>query len=156
MRLADRPCLAYDSYVKQGTYSEQVRAYALVRYIAPARNRREPDVRIVAGEIHRALGFVNRYPLVCDALISRRFLAENRLTLLRREGPPSGQGARVVLTYRFLDPPAPAPQPSAELPLSAYRGIARAVFQTLGGGENFMRGRRESLYEPENAPGDAS
>src|ERR1035438_4508656 len=97
------------------SYSEQVRAYAVGKYIGPGRNRRDPLVRIVAGDVHKALGLNNRYPLVCNALSSRKFLAGNHLMLERREGPPSGQGARVAFTYRFLDEQAPGAESPAEL-----------------------------------------
>jgi len=140
--------------VKQGTYAGQVRAYALVRYIGPARLKGEPLVRIVSGEIHRALGLVNRYPLVCDALASQSFLKENRLALEGREGTPSGQGAQVVFTYRLLDLPHSTAVQAAEPPLSSYRGIAQAVFESLGGGEAFIRSQRLDSHGSADSPGD--
>jgi 5-methylcytosine-specific restriction protein B len=137
--------------VKQDSYAEQVRSYAVGKFIGPGRKRRDPTVRIVAGEVHKALGLRNRYPLVCNALNSRKFLVENRLMLEQREGPPSGQGARVVFTYRLLDEKGPGSEAPVELPLSRYRGIAKEAFRSLGGGEAFIRSERDHFY----GPGDA-
>jgi 5-methylcytosine-specific restriction protein B len=140
--------------MKQDSYAERVRSYALGKYIGPGRKRREPTVRVVAGDVHRALGLSNRYPLVCNALSARKFLAQNRLALEQREGPPSGQGARVAFTYRLLDEQDPAAGATVEVPLSNYRGIAKEVFQSLGGGEAFIRSQRERFYGPGDAPGE--
>lgn len=134
--------------MEQDSYSEQVRIHAAGTYIGAGRKRGDPTVRIVAGDVHRALGLHNRYPLVCNALSSRKFLAENRLELVQREGPPSGQGARVAFTYRLLEAQAPGPETPVELPLSRFRGIAKEVFQGLGGGEAFIRSGREHFYGP--------
>jgi hypothetical protein len=41
------------------------------------------------------------------------------------------------------DEQAPEPETPVELPLSRYRGIAKEVFQDLGGGDAFIRGERE-------------
>ena len=43
---------------------------------------------------------------------------------------------------------APWPEDPVELPLSHYRGIAKEVFQDLGGGEAFIRSEREGFYGP--------
>jgi 5-methylcytosine-specific restriction protein B len=134
--------------MKQDSYSEQVRAHVIAKYIGPARNQRNPTVRIVAGDVHRALGLNNRYPLVCNALSARKFLAESHLMLEQREGPPSGLGARVAFTYRLLDEKAPESETTVELPLSRYRGAAKEVFESLGGGEAFIRSQREHFYGP--------
>ena len=135
--------------MRQGFYAEQVRTYVVGKLIGPSRKRRDRTVRVVAGEVHKALGLRNRYPLVCNALISKKFpLAENHLALEQREGPPSGQGARVALTYRLLDEQASGSESTVERPLSSYRGIAKEVFQSLGGGEAFIRSERDHFYGP--------
>jgi hypothetical protein len=50
------------------------------------------------------------------------------------------------------DEQAPRPETPVELPLSHYRGIAKEVFQSLGGGEAFIRGEREHFYGPGDDP----
>lgn len=72
--------------------ADQVKEFARNQYIEPARRRGEATVRIVAGDVHRALRFVNRVPTVCTALRSTGFLRNNGLILEKREGPPSGPG----------------------------------------------------------------
>jgi hypothetical protein len=46
------------------------------------------------------------------------------------------------------DEQAPEPETRIKLPLSRYRGIAKEVFQGLGGGDAFIRGERERFYGP--------
>jgi hypothetical protein len=46
------------------------------------------------------------------------------------------------------DEQALGPETPVDLPLSHYRGIAKEVFQDLGGGEAFIRGEREHFYGP--------
>jgi len=70
--------------------AQKVRDFALRTYIGPAQSRNESTVRIQAGDVHKALGFHNRFPLVCSALSGDKFLKPNGLALVNREGPPSG------------------------------------------------------------------
>jgi hypothetical protein len=44
------------------------------------------------------------------------------------------------------DEQAPGTETPVELPLSRFRGIAKEVFQELGGGEAFIRGERKNFY----------
>ena len=132
----------------QNTHAEQVRKYARLEYIEPARRRNEATVRIVAGEVQKAVRLTNRVPLVCQALKSHKFLDENHLILEKWEGPPSGMSTTVTFTYRLLDSDQKGPSAPAEWPLLKLRGIARDVFHSLGGGEAFIRKEREQFYEP--------
>jgi hypothetical protein len=127
--------------------TNQVRDYVLREYIRPSRRRREVTVRIVAGEVHRALGLNNRFPTVCNALSARKFLEENGLVLEKREGPPKGLGARVTFTYRLLDKDAPAAGEPAQPSLLSLLGIGKELFESLGGGEAFIRREREHFYD---------
>ncbi|MGD0499171.1 MAG: hypothetical protein ABSC23_12125 [Bryobacteraceae bacterium] len=133
--------------MKQDSYAEQVRRHAIRKYIEPSRGRHDPTVRIVAGDVHRALGLENRFPLVCNALSGRKFLETNHLTIERREGPPSGQGSRVAFTYKFIDERQPHPQLPGEPSLLSLRGIGKEIFQSFGGGEAFIRRGRERFYD---------
>jgi hypothetical protein len=132
---------------KQESPTNQVRDYVLREYIKPGRRRRDVTVRIVAGEVHRALGLNNRFPTVCNALSARKFLEENRLVLEKREGPPKGLGARVTFTFRLLDEQAPAAGEPAQPSLMSLRGIGKELFESLGGGEAFIRREREHFYD---------
>jgi hypothetical protein len=127
--------------------TDRVREYARREYIEPARRHGDITVRIVAGEVHKALGLHNRVPQVCDALISRKFLEENQLSLVKPEGPPSGMSTTMTFTYRFLDQQESALHAGVD-PLDRLWGIGKDVFQDLGGGEAFIRKERDRFYGP--------
>ncbi len=126
--------------------AEQVKEFARRQYLEPARRRGETTIRIVAGDLHRALRFVNRVPTVCTALRSTRFLQENGLILEKREGPPSGLGTKVAYTYRFSQEGATTKLAHHSLGFLRLRGIAKDVFRELGGAEPFLRGERGAAY----------
>jgi hypothetical protein len=131
--------------------ADRVREYAARKFVEPARRRHDPVIHISVRDVHAALGLSNRFPLVCHALRSRKFLAANRLMLEGQDGPPSGQGSRVVLSYRLVDGPGPrslSSQPS----LLSLRGLGKEVFRSLGGGEAFIRRGRERFYEAGEEP----
>src|ERR1700722_16593342 len=89
--------------MEKQAYTEKSREYASQEYVEPARRRGDSTVQITAGDIHKALGFRNRVPTVCQALQSKKFLEENQLVLEKIEGPPSGQSTTVAFTYRLKD-----------------------------------------------------
>jgi hypothetical protein len=99
-------------------------------------------VRIVAGDVHKALGLHNRVPLVCNALASREFLKENRLRIESRVGPPSLLSTTVTFTYLIEDK---EPARSTSSAFYALRGIAKDVFGELGGSEAFIRSERDQF-----------
>src|ERR1035438_5260600 len=105
------------------THADRVREHARREYIEPARRRREPTVRIVAGEVQKAVRLSNRVALVCQALKSHKFLDENHLVLEKWDGPPSGMSTTVIFTYRLTDK---AGQPSSESAESLFLQIGRA------------------------------
>src|ERR1035438_3427564 len=80
------------------THADRVREHARHEYIEPARRRRDPTVRIVAGEVQKAVRLSNRVALVCQALKSHKFLEENHLVLEKWDGPPSGMSTTVIFT----------------------------------------------------------
>jgi hypothetical protein len=134
------------------THADRVRDYARREYIEPARKRRQSMVRVVAGEVQKGVHLSNRVSLVCQALKSHKFLAENHLLLEKWEGPPSGMSTTVAFTYRVLDTALqPSTQPE-EWPFKKLRGVAKEVFRNLGGGEAFLREERDKFH----GPGDAS
>lgn len=135
------------------TDTDRVREYVRREYIEPARARRQSTVRVVAGEVQKAVRLTNRVPLVCQALNSRKFLIENQLTIEKKEGPPSGMSTTVAFTYRILR--EAGQQTSTQLeewPFRKLRGVAKEVFRSLGGGEAFLRKEREQFH----GPGEAS
>ncbi|SRR5258706_14935879 len=123
------------------SHSNQVRDFARRTYIEPAVRKGESICQIVVGDVHRALHLTNRVPLVCSALTSRAFLEDNHLELLKREGPPSGLSTTMKYTYRVANSGS-APKTSS---FAGLRGIAKQVFQALGGGEAFLRAEREKF-----------
>jgi len=132
--------------------SDRIRDYARREYVEPARRRRETAVRIVAGDVHKALHLTNRVPAVCSALSSKGFLEGNHLELKSREGPPSGLSTTVVFTYHLTNEDAGKSTKPTRSPFYAFRGIAKDVFQALGGGEAFIRSEREQFYAPGQDP----
>lgn len=134
---------------RQGTnegHTAAVRRYVRERYIYPAKREGRNTFQVRVGEVHKALGFSNRVPLVCNALGSRKFLEENSLRLIKRSGPPSGQSTTVELTYELLGPK----EIDVMEPLRALRGIGKEVFRELGGGEQFLREERSRFRASTN------
>jgi hypothetical protein len=127
------------------TQSDQVIQYVQHSYIEPAKRRGDSAVRIRAGDVHKALRWNNRVPSVCQALSSKRFLEQNHLTLVEKQGPPSGLSTTTVFTYRLLksadSPVEPAGKASLLLSL---QGAGKELFRKLGGGESFLREERRS------------
>jgi hypothetical protein len=117
--------------LKTETGAERIREHARLEYIDPARRRRDSIVRIVAGDVHRALGLNGRVPAVCKALKSHKFLGENHLVLEKWDGPPSGMSTTVTFTYRIADKGVADTDPG-ESPLAGLlrlQGIGKEVFQ---------------------------
>src|SRR6266851_3318586 len=113
--------------------ANEIRAFVRDRYVEPARRRGESRVRVTAGDVHRDLRLSNRVPAVCSALKSNKFLKENRLEIEAVEGPPSGQGTTVAMTYRLTGSDNRTSEAMARF--LKLRGIAKASFGALGGGE---------------------
>src|SRR5271157_4319983 len=124
-------------------YADQVREHARREYIEPARRRGDSTVRIVAGDVQKAVRLVNRTALVCQALKSHKFIEENHLALEKWDGPPSGMSTTVTFTYRLAGQQPVAAPPPGESQLLRLWGIGKEVFQSLGGGEAFIRNERE-------------
>jgi len=129
------------------SHADRVRDYTRLHYIEPARARRQTTVKVVAGEVQKAVGLSNRVALVCQALKSDKFLAENHVALEKWEGPPSGMSTTVTFTYRVMESDRDASH-TDEWPLLKLRGVAKEVFRSLGGGEEFLRKEREQFRGP--------
>ena len=124
--------------------SDEVRHHAQEIYVRPARRKGEKLFSIQVGDVHRAVALQNRVPLVCQALESKKFLEANRLRLISKSGPRSGQSTTVTYTYQFVDDYSP-PSSGGDAWLK-LRGVLKDVFAELGGGEAYLRAERDSFH----------
>ena len=122
----------------------RVREWVQDHIVRPAKARGDRLITVTAGEVHNQLGLTNRVPVVCQALKSKRFLEANHLVLKDVTGPPSGLSTTVKFTYEIVssDTDEAAKKPN---PLWDLLGIGKAVFEELGGGENFIKSERAKL-----------
>jgi hypothetical protein len=130
--------------------SNAVRRHAYEKYVSAARRRKAKTVSINVGEVHRALAFNNRVPLVCAALGSKKFLTEHGLRILSKTGPPSGQSTTVTFTYEIVN--SESQKPGAEEAWRSLRGIAKDIYASFGGGEAYLRQERANFYGPGQDP----
>ncbi len=132
--------------------TDRVRRSAAEQYVLPARARKQSTIKIHTGAFEKSLvqsGVLqpNRFPIVCNALRSRKFLTQNRLELVDVQTPPSapsGQSSTVVFTYR-LGRVAPSSVPiavTAHTSLLSLRGILKRTYKKLGGAERFHNSQR--------------
>jgi len=82
------------------SHADEVRAYCSKKYVEPARSRGEKIVSVRAGDVHDALGYRNRVPLVCSALGASVFEKTCRLRRSAVEGPLNG--ANTVFRFEIL------------------------------------------------------
>ena len=135
--------------------TDMVRKTAAEQYIAPARKQSQTSVTIHSGDFNKFLVQnrvlpPNRFPIICNALQSRKFLRENHLTLKEVQGPPSGKSSTVKFIYKIdplppgsQNPPGTPPASSVDAFLS-LRGIMKSAYQKLGGAEVFHARESES------------
>lgn len=128
--------------------SDLVRRHATEEYLAAAQRRGDRTFSINVGTVHRQLRLHNRVPLVCAALGSKKFLAENHLRLIAKTGPPSGQSTTVIYTYEFVDEGTDREKSDRQDAWNRLRGALKDVFAELGGGENYLRNERANFYGP--------
>jgi 5-methylcytosine-specific restriction enzyme B len=79
------------------SYADQVRKHCRQHYVEPARAAGQKEISIHAGDVHQALGFQNRFPLVCSAIGAAAFSEENRVRRIALEGPLNGSNT----VFRF-------------------------------------------------------
>lgn len=140
--------------------SDRIRAFAKAKYVNPAvrsgKTQFSIRVRDVVNEL-KPEGFPqHNTPQVCNALTGRKFLRENGIEIDKVEGPPSGQGPRVVVYYRVGSSNASAVKQleqsteNSEVPIETrserafrltekLRGILKEELAEYGGGEAFIR-----------------
>ena len=134
--------------------SDAIRRHAYEKYVLQAQRRKEKTVSINVGEVHRALGLSNRVPLVCSALSSNKFLTEHGLRVVAKQGPPSGQSTTVTYTYEIMESKQTQSREAQREAWLKLRGIAKDVFASYGGGEEYLRQERASFYDAGQDPSD--
>lgn len=133
----------------QASTAMQIRHFVSERYIRPARRRGERRVTIVAGDVHRGLNLTNRVPNVCQVLESKKLREENHLEIEQKSGPPSGMGTRMTYVYRILE----SPDTETTVKDSSFdrlRGLLEDVYQSLGGGEAYLKNERNKFNARES------
>ena len=79
--------------------ADDVRKYCTDHYVIPARNAGQTSIRVNVGEVHKAMRYSQRLPLVASALTAMRFRKANRLKLVGIEGP--GQSTTTTLVFEL-------------------------------------------------------
>lgn len=79
------------------TLADEVRKLAQVQYVLPGRALGKGTVVINVGEVHNAMGYKSRVPLVATALGAMKFRNQNNLELIRVVGPTQS----TTTTYMF-------------------------------------------------------
>jgi hypothetical protein len=129
--------------------SETVLQYVRAKYVHPARTHGQAIVEVKAGDIHRALSWSRRVPLVCSALSSRKFQIAAGVRLIgTKDAPPSGLSTRTIFRYEILDREASSELSVASQPkrgLLASYGVAAHLYRQVGGGDAFLQAERENF-----------
>jgi len=79
------------------SYADDVRKYCKDNIIDPAFKRGDKQIEIRAGDIHAAMGYRNRMPLVCAALGATKFEELAGVKKVSITGPSNG--ANAIFTY---------------------------------------------------------
>ena len=87
------------SEIEKKRPADQIRQFALLNYIEPARARGETVVSIRAGDIHSQMGLSARLPAVCSALGTNKFVSMCGIKRLSIQGPIAG--ANTVFTFKL-------------------------------------------------------
>ena len=69
------------------SHADEVREYCIANYVEPARKNKQKYVKIRSGDVHSALNYKNRFPLVCAALGTERFEQLARVNRVAIDGP---------------------------------------------------------------------
>jgi 5-methylcytosine-specific restriction protein B len=81
------------------SHADDVREYCIAKYVEPARENKQKYVKIRSGDVHNALNYQNRYPLVCAALGTDRFEQLARVSRVAIDGPLNG--ANTEFTFKL-------------------------------------------------------
>ena len=80
--------------------ADEIREFVKKNYIDPARKSGQQFVTVRASEIHEAMGLTERFPAVCSALDTDKFIDFASVVIHKRMGPP--QSSSVVWTFDLL------------------------------------------------------
>ena len=139
----------------QNSNAHSIRNYIRRQYFEPARRKRETLVTLRAGDIHREMGLRNRVPSVCQVMESKLLEREAGVKVSSKQGPPSGRGTTLTVTYTIdlQQTGATSGQPEGrgyEHPgiglFLNLRGLGAKVFASAGGGEGWLQRERSSFY----------
>jgi len=76
--------------------ADEVRRYALEKFVRPAWQKGDNVVEFTSRDIHKGLGLEHRFPMVCSAIDSNKFLEYANVILVRREGPHQSSTVRWI------------------------------------------------------------
>ena len=78
--------------------ADEIREYAFVCYIKPARRKSQDTINLSARVIHDGMGLQNHFPAVCEAIDTDKFLKYAGVTVASRSGP--NQSTTVKWVFR--------------------------------------------------------
>jgi hypothetical protein len=141
--------------------ANEIRLYLCQRYFEPARKRSETLVTLRAGDIHREMGLKNRVPSVCQVMESKVLERQAGVKVSSKQGPPSGRGTTLTVTYAVSSDPGTASteiRPRQDDSITkgwdlffALRGIGKDWYKDVGGGEAWLKNERENFYSEEKS-----
>ncbi len=76
------------------TQANEIREYALVAFIKPARRRGDKTVTLSSSDIHQGMGLHNSFPAVCSAIDTELFREYASVILAKRDGPKESSTVR--------------------------------------------------------------
>lgn len=79
--------------------ADEIREYCKETYVDPAINKGEKTIVIRSGDVHKALNYKNRYPLVCSAIGSNRFKIMCNIERKSVDGPLNG--VNTIFTFEL-------------------------------------------------------
>jgi len=82
------------------SYADDVRQYCKINYIDSARMKGIRTIKIRSGDVHSALSYKNRYPLVCSAIGSNKFEDMCGIKRIAVDGPING--VNTTFTFELL------------------------------------------------------
>lgn len=82
------------------SYADEVRAYCTRHYIQAARAAGKSEFSIRVGDVHDALEYKNRAPLICSAIGASKFCDANGITRIAVEGPLNG--STTIFRFAFV------------------------------------------------------
>jgi len=78
--------------------TERTREYIRTK-LFQAKEEGLQEIDLVSRNIHKEMGYINRYPIVCNAMKS---LGLYRMEII--QSPPKGRGARLRIRYHVNQP----------------------------------------------------